>query len=356
MAGKKRVPARAKAKKEFKPQGFTKQEWITIGIVVAVIAVLIIGYFLLRGFFDGSLRVSDGKVQAEENWIVVNTGTSSSPKYYKLGTVSPVDGYKMEREALTGDENVPTFVFKPEVESPAEDVTMMAAKGGAEEMASKVLANYASYLQNAVPGEVAQKTLGGRIGWSFSCDYEDVSTVAAEATPAPEATAEAEATPAPEATPAAETATRAARTVGIYFDAPQGMSILVSASAKADDAAALPSLDELYAMLDPFIAGMRIEGEPAATPAADAAVPPAERAPEEPPAASAGGTPTRPDPHAPGTIWGLHVPGTPVQRMAKSLAVGFATIDPEETSRVVHSADDGANWWVLPREQWGEDV
>lgn len=274
MAGKKRVPARVKAKKEYKPQGFTKQEWITIGIVVAVIAVIIAGYFLLRGFFDGSLRVSDGKVQAEENWIVVNTGTSSSPKYYKLGTASPVDGYAMEREALTGDENVPTFVFKPEAESPAEDVTMMAAKGGAEEMASKVLANYASYLQNAVPGEVAQKTLGGRTGWSFSCDYEDVSTVTPEATPAPEAAAaaEAEATPAPEATPAAEataepeTVTRAARTVGIYFDAPQGMSILVSSTAKADDAAGLPSLDELYAMLDPFIGGLSIEGESAATP------------------------------------------------------------------------------------------
>ena len=279
MAGKKRVPARVKAKKDYKPQGFTKQEWITIGIVVAVIAVLIAGSFLLRGFFDGSLRVSDGKVQAEENWIVVNTGTSSSPKYYKLGTVSPVDGYAMAREALTGDDNVPTFVFKPEGESPAEDVTMMAAKGGAEEMASKVLANYASYLQNAVPGEVAQKTLGGRTGWSFSCDYEDTSAAAAEATPAPEATAaaEAEATPAPEATPAADataepaTATRAARTVGIYFDAPQGMSILVSSTAKADDAAGLPSLDELYAMLDPFIAGMSIEGEPTATPAAAAA-------------------------------------------------------------------------------------
>ena len=253
MAGKKRVPARVKAKKEYKPQGFTKQEWITIGIVVAVIAVIIAGYFLLRGFFDGSLRISDGKVQAEENWIVVNTGTSSSPKYYKLGTASPVDGYAMEREALTGDENVPTFVFKPEGASPAEDVTMMAAKGGAEEMASKVLANYASYLQNAVPGEVSQKTLGGRTGWSFSCDYEDVSTVTPEATAA-EATAEP------------ETVTRAARTVGIYFDAPQGMSILVSSTAKADDAAGLPSLDELYAMLDPFIGGLSIEGESAATP------------------------------------------------------------------------------------------
>ncbi|QNO37325.1 hypothetical protein H4J02_12950 [Protaetiibacter sp. SSC-01] len=96
----------------------------------------------------------------------------------------------------------------------------------------------------------------------------------------------------------------------------------------------------------------------AAADAAAAAAPAPEPEPEQPsaPAASVDGTPVRPDPHAPGTIWGLHVPGAPVQRMAKSLAVGFALIDPEETSRVVHSADDGANWWVLPRDRWGEDV
>ena len=269
MAGKKRVPARVKTKKEYKPQGITKQEWITIGIVVGVIAVLIIGYVLLRDLFDGSLKVTDGKVQAEENWIVVNTGTSSSPKYYKLGEVSPVDGYAMERQSLTGDENAPTFVFTPEGDSPLEDVTILAAKGGAEEMASKVLANYTSFLQNAVPGEVAQKTIGGRTGWSFSCDYDEVSTVTAEATAEPEATPAAE-TAEPEATAEPETATRAARIVGIYFDAPRGMSILVTSTAKADDAAALPSLDEMYALLNPFNAGMRIEGEPAATPAADA--------------------------------------------------------------------------------------
>lgn len=94
----------------------------------------------------------------------------------------------------------------------------------------------------------------------------------------------------------------------------------------------------------------------AAARAAEAEAPAPEPEPDEPPAASADGAPARPDPRAPGTIWGLHVPGTPVQRMAKSLAVGFAMIDPEETSRVVHSADDGANWWVLPRDRWGEDV
>ena len=54
----------------------------------------------------------------------------------------------------------------------------------------------------------------------------------------------------------------------------------------------------------------------------------------------------------PRVLWGLHVPGTPVQRMAKSLAVGFIAIDPEETSQLVRSTDGGATWHVVPREQW----
>lgn len=56
----------------------------------------------------------------------------------------------------------------------------------------------------------------------------------------------------------------------------------------------------------------------------------------------------------PGALWGLHVPGTPVQRMAKSLAIGFISIDPEETSQLVRSTDGGATWHVVPRERWGD--
>jgi hypothetical protein len=288
MAGKKRVPARMKAKQDFKPQGFTKKEWITMGIVVAAIVVLIIGYFLLRDFFDGSLRTHGGKVQAEDNWIVVNTGTTDKPKYFKLGTVSEVDGYTLKNEHYSGDDNVPTFVYTPDEASAIENVTLLAAKGQAEEMAGKVSANYSSYLQGAVPSEVSQVTVGGRTGWAFSCDYQDTeaqpeatatpapeataaeATVAAEATAAPEATPAAEATVAPEATPAP--VTKAARVVSIYFDASHSMSVLASITAKADDAAQLPATDAMYKMLDPFVKGMTIDGEVASTAAPAASV------------------------------------------------------------------------------------
>ncbi len=263
MAGKKRVPARMKTKKEFKPQGFTKKEWITMGIVVAAIAVVIAGYFLLRDYFDGSLRISGGKVQAEENWVVVNTGTTDKPKYYKLGTVSDVEGYKRTAEHIT-DENVSAFVYKPDAKSAIDNISMTAAKGAAEEMAAKVSANYSSYLQNAVASEVSQVTIAGRSGWMFSCDYED-------------STADAAATPVPEATPAATTAPAAkkVRVITVYFDASRGMSILTSITAKADDAAQLPSVEELTKALDPFIAGLTIDGEALSTaaPAATGSIP-----------------------------------------------------------------------------------
>ncbi|WP_157981659.1 hypothetical protein [Protaetiibacter intestinalis] len=53
-------------------------------------------------------------------------------------------------------------------------------------------------------------------------------------------------------------------------------------------------------------------------------------------------------------LWGLHVPGTPVQRMGRTLAIGFAMFDPDEASNVVRSTDGGANWYVVPRDKWGD--
>ena len=52
------------------------------------------------------------------------------------------------------------------------------------------------------------------------------------------------------------------------------------------------------------------------------------------------------------TVWGLLQPPEPVQRMARGMAAGFASIDPEEESKVVYSLDGGATWHVLPEQHW----
>jgi hypothetical protein len=226
-------------------------------------------------------------VQAESNWIVANTGSTDKPKYFKLGSVSEVDGYTLKTDYLV-DENVPTFQYTPETAGAIDNVTILAAKGQAQEMAGKVAASYGSYLQNAVASEVTQVTLGGRTGWAFSCDYEDPvseaaatpapeATVAPEATPAAEATLAPEATVAPEATPAP--AVKAARVVNVYFDASRGMSVLTGITAKADTAAQLTSVEDLYKAMEPFAKGMSIDGEAQATAAPAAAEPTAAPSP-----------------------------------------------------------------------------
>ena len=269
MAGKKRVPARMKAKHEFKPQGFTKKEWITMGIVALAIVLAVAGYLLLRDYFDGSLRVKDGAVQAEDNWIVANTGDTLKPKYFKLGSVSPVDGFTMENERYPSDDNVSNFVYKPTGDSALDSVSVMAAKGGAEAMAQQYATTYSTYLQSATAGEVREVTVGGRTGWGFTFDYAPTETeAAATATPAPEATIAPEATSAP--------AAKTVRSVIVYFDASRGMSVFASLTTKADDADKLPDTDSLFKALDPFVAGMTIDGvvqataAPAETAASDA--------------------------------------------------------------------------------------
>jgi len=196
------------------------------------------------------LEVVGGEAQAEDDWIVVNAGTRDNPRYFKLGAVSPAEGYTLEAEDISGDGNVPAFVYTPDGASAIEDVMVLAARGRAEELAGRVSASYASYLKGAVVSEVSRMVLGGRDGWTFSCDYDDADD--------PDAAAESDAaaTPAP---------ARPARMVLIYFDAPHGMSVLTSITAKADDAAQLPSVDEMYKALETVAQGMTIEGEAKAT-------------------------------------------------------------------------------------------
>ncbi len=278
MAGKKRVPARMKAKKEWKPQGFTRKEWITIGIVLGAILLLVLGYFLLRDFFDGSLRISNGKVQTDANSIVVSTGTTEKPKYFKLGSVSEVEGYTMKAGPYLSDENVVNFQYTPDTAGVISNVTILGTKSPAEEMARKVAANYVTGLPSAVVSDVSQITIGGRTGWAFSCDYENpeieaTATPAPEATPAAEATVAPEATIAPEATPAATPApAKKSRVVNIYFDASRGMSVLTGITAEADTADRLPGVEDMYKAMEPFVQGLTIDGEAQSTAAPAAAV------------------------------------------------------------------------------------
>ncbi len=238
MAGKKRVPARSKGPKEKKPEWLTKKQWITLGICVAAAVVLLVAYLLLRDLFDGSLKVADGVVQAEDGWVVVNNGTTDRPKYFKLGEVQPVDGYRLEEEDYLGDENVPAFYFYPEGESPVDSIGLLPAKGGAQEMAERAAASYGSFFTGAQTSQVAPREIAGKSGWGFTCAYES-SAFSDEAT---------------------QEENKPGRVVNLYFDAPHGVSVLISATASAADAASVADEAALLALMEPVVESLTIAG------------------------------------------------------------------------------------------------
>jgi hypothetical protein len=209
---------------------------------------------------EGALPVVDGKVQAEANWIIANTGTQDQPVYRKLGEVQDVDGYTMEAEANGGDSNAPNFYYKPAADSPVDDVRVMAANYDAKSSAERAAKGYAAYFKNGVSSEATEATIAGRTGWFFSCDFENAVATTA--------------TPAPDATPAAS---QMVRMVSVYFDAPNGLSVVISVTTKPGDAAALPDVDSMTKLLEPFVQMLAVEDDiAAATVAPEATVAPAE--------------------------------------------------------------------------------
>lgn len=177
---------------------------------------------------DDALPVVGGKVKAEDDWIVGST-RGIDIKYFKLGTVVSMDGYTLSVEHYSDDENTPTFLYTPEKESLIDYVEIMAAWGQAQEMAEKAAANIGAYLGNAVVSEAFQQEIVDRNGWSFSYDYEDAQVMAV-------------------------------RTVNIYFDGINDISVLCSITAKANDAAKLPTVEKMFRELEPFVQRMTIEG------------------------------------------------------------------------------------------------
>ncbi|MBQ8971838.1 MAG: hypothetical protein IJ074_01985 [Clostridia bacterium] len=143
MAAKKSAKSKGYRKTVAKKPYLSKKEIIlTCAIVVAlVLAVVLFNIF----YSDGSLKVVDGVAQTEgAHSILVNTGTASSPKYFKLGQVSEVEGYDLEEVVSTTDENIKTYTYVPSGDSPITNVTVGGFTAPAESYAEYVSAVYGS--------------------------------------------------------------------------------------------------------------------------------------------------------------------------------------------------------------------
>lgn len=161
-----------KRKKIVRPQYTTKEvrikqapkkpvpkelKWGLIFVAVALVVAIILFFAL---YDDGSLPVKDGVAVMEDNWIVANTGTTSSPKYYKIGEVAPIEGFALTDEDF-GTDTLKVFTYRPEdSESRIDYYTVAGIKGVPADNVQTINDTYASWMTELEVGPVEHVTIG----------------------------------------------------------------------------------------------------------------------------------------------------------------------------------------------------
>lgn len=173
----------AKKKKIVRPQYISKEQrarqapkkpmakWLKLSIIYCSIA-LVIAIILFAIFYDdGSLPMQDGNVVMEDNWIVVNKGTSSDQKYYKVGEIAgAIDGFAPdEGGADTSNSSLILYNFHPEDES--SRITRYSISGTnakAESVSQTGHDNFVMYYPDMEIGDVQKVDLHGHAFYYFA--------------------------------------------------------------------------------------------------------------------------------------------------------------------------------------------
>lgn len=163
-----------KVHKEVK--GYTPQEKKIMIIGGILLVVIFLGIVFLPDFIESFslLKVEDGVVQGvEDNWLVVNTGTSGKAKYKKLAEVEAAEGYELDAvEPGLTDSNLPYFRFKPVAEgAPMQTFTVQQGSGEAKELCEKFSTNIGYYGEILNMGEVQEHDVNGMKAYSVISEY-----------------------------------------------------------------------------------------------------------------------------------------------------------------------------------------
>ena len=112
------------AKKSAKSKGYrsykkekpflTKKE---IYALIAIVAVILVGFIVFVTYDDGALKVKDGQfVDKQDNWVVINGNTVSAPRYYKVAEAGEIEGYTLQPRVSYTDINMTDVYYYPETE------------------------------------------------------------------------------------------------------------------------------------------------------------------------------------------------------------------------------------------------
>ena len=258
------------AKKSAKSKGFrrqnTKKPYLSkreIAAVCVIAVLLAVGAFFLFRYDDGALKVQDGAVVADgDNWLIANgSNVRGRARYYKLGEIGEIEGYNREKGALTGDANIPEYVFKPSEEGGDVAVTVTCGHGSAEAMAEYARSTLEG-IEITTAGEIQSAEMAGQPVqyYSYATDYTAKEAEAGDAAEgvAPEAEAgdtsegvapEAEAGDAAEGKAPEETALYS-RSVAGYIDAAHECCVIINVVSRGDSADDCQPEEALTALLE----------------------------------------------------------------------------------------------------------
>ena len=172
--GKNSARAKGYRKNQKKNTGYTESEKRIMTIGFLVIVVIIIGVLVLPDWIESFslLKVRDGVVQGvEDNWLICNLGTSSSPKYRKLAEVNPIDGFEMTGTSYITDSNTPYLIFAPTGDSAAQTMTIQAGNGGAQTLAEKYASTIGNFAEVLYRDELIHETVADHEIWAILLEY-----------------------------------------------------------------------------------------------------------------------------------------------------------------------------------------
>ena len=135
---------------------------IIIAAVALVLAIIVIWlgckWFVGPG---GSLPNFFGNLRTvESDWIVTNTGSTSRPKYFKMGEMSAPEGYTLDEEfQASTDTKAQTFYYAADDES--APVKSVYVAGVANKTAAEMMETVLGYGYYESAGEAHTATIGG---------------------------------------------------------------------------------------------------------------------------------------------------------------------------------------------------
>lgn len=129
-----------KKKRIVRPQYVTKEQRaklapkkpipreLKFGIIFCACALVVAVILFFALYDDGSLPVADGMpVREADNWIVANTGSTSSPKYFKTGEINGLAGYTLDEEGVL--QSTGRTFFDYDAEDPSAALTSYYVTG-----------------------------------------------------------------------------------------------------------------------------------------------------------------------------------------------------------------------------------